>query len=107
MYDTFGMWVKGRTSLQSLEDMYVVIYTSPDPNDSMTHANLVPLGTARFYKVTQLPNWTYWRADIDYQFEPLTHVWGIGIGMMPTSYGHGIVLIDNLAVSHTGQGGGD
>ncbi len=105
MYDTFGMWVKGRTSLQSLEDMYVVIYTSPDPNDSMTHANLVPLGTARFYKVTQLPNWTYWRADIDYQFEPLTHVWGIGIGMMPTSYGHGIVLIDNLAVSHTGQGG--
>jgi hypothetical protein len=105
IYDTFSMWVKGKISLQSLEDMYVVLYTATDPNDSMSHADLKVLGTARFYKVTQLPNWTYWRADIDFQFDSLKEVWGIGIGMMPVSYGAGVIQVDNLAVGNTGLGG--
>lgn len=105
MCDTFSMWVKGKVSSQSLEDMYVVLYTATDPNDSMTHADLEELGSARFYKVTQLPGWTYWRADIDFRFESLKAVWGIGIGMFPVSYGSGVIQIDHLARGYTGLGG--
>ena len=104
MYDTFSMWVKGKTTSQSLENMYLNVYTGlvPDPNN---HDELALLGTAVFSSVTQKPDWTYWRADIDYDFEWLGAVRAIGIGMSPVSYGHGIIQIDKLTVDDTDLGG--
>jgi hypothetical protein len=104
MYDTFSMWVKGKLSSQSLENMYVVIYKAKVPNP-VDHSELEILGKARFDYVTQKSDWTYWRADIDYDFEPLSSVRALGIGMSPDNYGSGVIQIDSIAVDNTGLGG--
>lgn len=107
MYDTFSMWVKGKTTSQSLENMYVVIYKGKVANP-VDHDDLEMLGKAPFYYVTQKPDWTYWRADIDFDFESLASVRALGLGMSPQSnggYGHGIIQIDELAVDYTELGG--
>jgi hypothetical protein len=99
------MWVKGKADAQSLEDMYLVVYEGLVGSGPTDHNDLAVLGKARFVSVTQKPDWTYWRADIDYNFKSLESVRAFGIGMSPTDYGHGNIQIDSMSVDYTGLGG--
>jgi hypothetical protein len=103
-YKTLNIWVKGKDVSQAKENMYLVLYTAPDVN-VIDHSNLSMLGKTRFYEVSKIPYWVNLRADITFNFEPLTRVRAIGFGMSPTSYGGGVMHIDALSLEEKGYGG--
>lgn len=103
-YKTLTLWIKGRDTSQSLEDMYLVLYSAQEPNP-VDHSGLSMLGKTRFYEVTQDPNWLVIRADIAFNFEPLYNVRAVGFGMSPTYYGSGVMHIDALVLEEKSYGG--
>lgn len=112
-YNTLNIWLKGyigdvpgREPNQSLENMYIVLYKPkaeyPNPVDN---SQLEMQGKTGAYRATKIADWTLLRFNLGQNFEPLTDVRAIGIGMSPDSYGGGIVKIDAISLEEESYGG--
>jgi hypothetical protein len=112
-YNTLNVWVKGYIgdvpgydSNQSLENMYIVIYTAkPGYPNPTGNSQLDMLGKAKVYRATKINQWTLFRFNLGQDFELLANVRALGIGMSPDSYGSGVVKIDAISLEEEGYGG--
>ncbi|HBG27202.1 MAG: hypothetical protein A2Y10_07510 [Planctomycetes bacterium GWF2_41_51] len=113
-YNTLNVWVKGyvgtgvpgQTSGQSNENMYAVMYKpKPEYPDPISHDQLSMLGKVAVYRATQIADWTLLQFNLATDFEPLTKVCAIGIGISPYSYGPGVVKLDGISLSTESYGG--
>lgn len=112
-YKTLNVWVKGyigdvpgRDPNQSNENMYTVFYKAkPGYENPIDNSQLDMIGKVTVYRATKIADWTILHFCLGANFEPLTEVRAIGIGMSPDSYGIGIVKLDSISLTEESYGG--
>lgn len=112
-YKTLNVWIKGyagaipgRTAGQSNEDFYLVVYRAkPEYPNPIDNSQLSMLGKVTDFRVTKVADWTIFHFHLAANFEPLTNVRALGIGMSCQSYGAGKLRVDALSLSEESYGG--
>ena len=105
-YKTLNFWIRGKTTDQADEDMYIILYTVKDPGQPVVdHTNLSMLGKSLVFKATKFTKWRNLRFPLNYNYEQLKRVRAIGFGMHPVSYGQGFLYIDSISFEEKSFGG--